>query len=100
MKVKICLGACALFVSSLVFAQQTPDDQKAAMDAMMKAAAPGEAHKKLATLVGTWDATVKTYMRPDAPPAISHAVGTNKMILGGRYVQQDFNGDFAGMPFS
>lgn len=100
MKVKVCLGACALLVSSFVFAQQTQDDQKAAMDAMMKAAAPGEAHKKLAALAGTWDATVKTYMKPDAQPMVSHAVGTNKTILGGRYVEQDFNGDFMGMPFS
>jgi len=105
MKLKVWLSVCALLVSSVVFAQDKPqqptqDELKAGMDAMMKAAAPGEPHKKLAALVGTWDATVKTYMRPDAQPAISHAVGTNKTILGGRYIQQDFNGDFMGMPFS
>jgi hypothetical protein len=100
MKVKVCLGACALLVSSFVFAQQTPDDQKAAMDAMMKAATPGDAHKKLASFAGTWDATVKTFMAPGAPPSVSHATATNKSILGGRYLQQDVNGDFMGMPFN
>jgi len=105
MKLKVCLSLCALFVSSIVFGQEksqqpTPEQLKAGMDAMMKAAAPGEPHKKLEALVGTWDATVKTYMRPDAQPAVSHAVGTNKTILGGRYIQQDFNGEFMGAPFS
>ena len=96
MKLKVCLSLCAILVSSFVFAQ----DQKTAMDAMMKAASPGEAHKKLASFAGTWDATVTTYMRPDAPPAVSHAVATNKSILGGRYLQQEVNGEFMGVPFN
>ena len=98
MKLKVYFALGALFVSSLAFAQSA--DEKAAMDAMMKAAAPGEAHKKLATFAGTWDTTVKTYMRPDAQPAISHGTATNKMILDGRFIQQDFKGDFMGMPFN
>jgi hypothetical protein len=69
------------------------------MDAMMKAAAPGEPHKKLAAFVGTWDTTVKTYMKPDAQPAVSHGTAVNRAILDGRFLQQDFKGDFMGQPF-
>ena len=103
MKVKVCLGLCAVLVTSVAFSQQTqqqkPPDEKAMMDAMMKAAAPGAEHKKLASFVGTWNATVKMYM-PGAPPQVSHGTAVNKAILGGRYIEQDFNGDFMGMPFS
>jgi len=104
MKRIVCLGACAVFLCSIAFGQQQqqqmPPDQKAAMDAMMKAGTPGEPHKRLAAFAGAWDATVKTYMQPGQPPQVSHGTAVNKAILGGRYVEQDFNGDFMGMPFS
>jgi len=105
MKLKVCLGACAILLSSVaVFAQETPKmsaEEKAQMDAMMKAGTPGEAHKKLSSMVGTWDAKVKMYpMQPGAPVQQSTGVSENKWILGGRWVQETFNGDFMGMPFS
>lgn len=104
MKLKVCLGACALLLSSIVFAQEQPkmsDQEKAQMDAMMKAATPGDAHKKLASMVGTWDAVVKMYpMQPGAPVQQSIATSESKWVLGGRWVQETVNGNFMGMPFS
>jgi hypothetical protein len=104
MRLKVYLSACAILLSSIVaLAQeqkQMSAEEKAAMDAMMKAASPGEAHKKLAGMVGTWDATVKMYNAPGAPAQVSTGTSENKLVLGGRWVQETFNGTFMGMPFS
>src|SRR6266550_3212411 len=105
MKLKVCLGACALLVSSIVLAQQEQPkmsaEEKAQMDAMMKAGTPGENHKKLASMIGTWDTTVKMYpMQPGAPVQQSTGTSVNEWVLGGRWVRETFSGNFMGMPFS
>ena len=97
MKLKVCLGACALLVSSLVLAQQEQPkmsaEEKAQMEAMMKAGTPGENHKKLASMVGTWDTTVKMYpMQPGAPVQQSTGTSVNEWVLGGRWVRETFSG--------
>jgi uncharacterized protein DUF1579 len=104
MKLKVCLGACAVLLCSIVFAQEQPKmspEEKAQMEAMIKAATPGEAHKKLASMVGTWDAKLKMYpMSPGAPVQESSGVSKNKWVLGGRWIQQTYAGKFMGKPFS
>jgi len=79
-----------------------PMDQKAAMDMMMKLATPGEAHKKLDVLVGTWNTKITMWMDPDPSkqPMISEAVSENKWVLGGRFLEQRSEGKFMDMPFS
>ena len=62
-------------------------EDKAMMDAWMKAATPGDAHHKLAALEGTWDAKVMMYNEPGAPPELATATTTGTMILGGRFLQ-------------
>ena len=106
MKLKVYLGLCAILLLSLTSLAQTQTkkemsaEEKAAMDAMMKAATPGDAHKKLASMVGTWDVTVKMFPQPGAPAQESKGSSENKWVLGGRWVQENFTGDFMGMPFS
>jgi len=103
MKLKVWLGACAVVFSSIVFAQDQPKmspEEKAEMDAMMKAGTPGDAHKKLSSMVGTWDAAVKMYpMKPGAPVQQSTATSESKWVLGGRWVQEMVTGSMMGMPF-
>jgi len=94
-----------LLIASVAIAADTPKadkaaQQKAAMEAMMKAATPGDAHKKLNAMVGTFDAKVKMWMDPAAPPAESSGKAVNEWVLGGRWVQQRFDGTFMGQPFS
>ena len=43
-------------------------DEKAQMEAMMRASTPGENHKRLEAFVGTFDAKVKMWDKPGAPP--------------------------------
>jgi hypothetical protein len=74
--------------------------EKAEMDAMMKAATPGDAHKKLGGLAGTWNAEVKMWMKPDAPPTGGAGVAETTWALDGRWLEQHFTGTFMGMPFT
>lgn len=75
-------------------------DEKAAMEAMMKAATPGEPHKQLAAMAGTWDTSVKMWMKPGDPPQESTGTTERKMVLGDRYLSETFDGTFMGQPFS
>jgi len=73
-------------------------DEKAMMAAMAMASTPGEQHKKLAALAGTWDVKVKMWMKPGDPPAESSGTATRSAILGGRYLEEKFDGTFMGQP--
>jgi hypothetical protein len=73
-------------------------EQKAAMEAMQKAATPGEYHKFLAKMEGTWKAEVKSYEAP-GEPQVSLGTSVNTMVLGGRYLKQEFKSSFMNMPF-
>jgi hypothetical protein len=70
-------------------------------DPMMKAwmayATPGDSHKTLANLVGTWDANVKNYMGP--APMESKGVTTITSIMDGRYIMEKAEGEAMGAPF-
>ncbi len=77
-----------------------PPDEKAMMEAMTKAATPGEPHKKLESMVGTWDTKVTMWMDPSKPPEESTGTSENRWVLGNRYVQQTYEGTFMGQPFS
>lgn len=81
-------------------ASQKPD---AKMEEMMKkmeaAGTPGAAHKALEPLVGDWNAEVKMFMAPDAPPNVTKASAKSTWIMGSRFVQQEFKGEFMGKPF-
>jgi len=81
-------------------AAAAPMDQKAAMEAMQKAATPGEAHKKLEAMIGTFDAKVKIWMDPSKPPEESTGTSENTWVLGNRWVQTKHEGTFMGQPYS
>ena len=76
-----------------------PDAQmKAMMEAFAKAAEPGEMHKFLASLAGTWAVESKAWMGPGEPHT-SKATEVATMIFGGRYLLEEFKGEFAGTTF-
>jgi hypothetical protein len=75
-------------------------DEKAMMEMMAKYSTPGEEHKRLEALVGTWDTTARMWMDPAAPPQESKGVSENKMALGGRFLEQSFEGTMMNQPFS
>ncbi len=81
-------------------AKQQPLDQKAEMEKMQKLASPGPGHKKLDALVGTWQAKTTMWMDPSKPPMVSDGTSVHKWVLGGRYLEQSFDGTLMGGPFS
>ena len=61
---------------------------------MMEMGQPGENHKLLAGLVGTWNYKVKFWMAPGAPPTESVGTAVRKPLMGGRYFVLDTTGKF------
>lgn len=80
-----------------------PADAQAAgcseMEAMMKFAQPGEHHKHLQALEGCWTASCKAWMG-QKEPQVSEGRSANRMVLGGRFLEQRYESSFSGMPFS
>jgi hypothetical protein len=71
----------------------------AMVEMMTKAGTPGDAHKKLDGMVGTWQTKLTFWMMPGADPVTSTGSSTNQWIMGGRYLEQRFKGEAFGMPF-
>ncbi len=94
--------------SALIFglnasAVEKPTQMDPKMQEMMKkyqaAGTPGEPHKILADSAGKWKTTSQMWQSPDGKPEISKGTANLKMILGGRWLQQEFKGKAMGQPF-
>ncbi|MBF8294812.1 MAG: hypothetical protein HW389_1357 [Bacteroidetes bacterium] len=107
----IFTGVLALVLTLLVVQDLLAQEKKKSakkgpsQEEMMKrwqeAMTPGDAHKKLEAMVGTWDAEVKMWMNgPAGELTVSKGTSENKLVLGGRYVQQDFTSEMMNQPFS
>ncbi len=103
MRLRLPLALALVVVSLSAFGQQQQQQmspqEKAMMDAWMKFATPGDAHKALEPMIGTWDAKVTMWSAPGAPPQANAATSESHWMLGNRYVQETVNGTFMGMPF-
>jgi len=75
-------------------------DDRAIMETYKKLATPGGQHKSLARLEGHWDTKNKSWSGPDNPPQESTGTCELKMLLGGRYLQQECSGQMMGSPFN
>jgi hypothetical protein len=73
--------------------------QKEMMELMVKAGTPAEGHARLKTMEGRWNAAVKSWMKPGGKPEQSKGSATFTWIFGGRFLRQDFIGDWGGMKF-
>ncbi len=72
---------------------------EAEMEKYQKLAIPGAPHKLLASLAGSWKTKTKSWIEPGKPPVESDG-SSGQMILGGRYLHQEFTGDMMGTPFT
>lgn len=70
------------------------------MKAWMDFATPGEPHKLLAKYEGTWKAKVTSWMDPSRPPEVTEGTMVSKMVLGGRYLEDRYEGKAMGQPVS
>jgi hypothetical protein len=62
--------------------------------------APGPEHKVLERLVGTYTAKVKGYFEAGKPPEESTGTMKRKMLMDGRYLQEDFEGKMGDITFT
>ncbi|MEZ6192150.1 MAG: DUF1579 domain-containing protein [Phycisphaerales bacterium] len=100
-------GLCGLGLSLSVYAEQAAEapaqsaENVHAMDtdAMAQAMAefarismPNEHHERLAESVGTWDVASRFWMAPGMPPQETTGESVIEPILGGRYIQEQYNG--------
>jgi hypothetical protein len=93
------LGAAVLLMG-----QQGSDkaamDEKAMMELWRKMSTPAAPHKKLEPLVGSWTARNTLWIDPSKPPAVTDGTRESRWALGGRYVEDRYEGTLMGQPFS
>jgi hypothetical protein len=76
-----------------------PPEMQAAMEQMQKLLSPGKAHEVLKKMEGEWTSTMKVWMEgPGSEPMTTKGSCTNRLILNGRYLEQDETGQMMGMP--
>ena len=79
--------------------QMTPE-QKAEMEAYMKAATPGAQHEWLASTAGNYTLKIKSWNEPGGPAMEEAGTATRKMMLDGRVIAEDVNSTMMGTPFT
>ncbi len=108
MFVKFLASTAVVFVLSLSLGSpaQAADkkaEAKAQMEAMMakakEAGTPGAGHEVLKSLEGNWAVSSRMWMPGDKKPQVTSGTSTMTSIFGGRFIKQDFKGDWAGQAF-
>ena len=97
------IGLCVVLSVSVAMAKEKQPDQmdmQAMMDTYKKLAIPGEPHKQLASLAGSWTTKTKEWMDPSKPPMESTGTCEEKVLLDRRFLQQECTGDMMGQPFT
>ncbi len=94
----------ALAAPGLAGAQETEKpkmspEQQAEMEAWMKVATPGAMHKALEPTIGSWTVKATSWQTPGGPPQTGSGTAEDSWVLGGRFVREDFDGEFGGMKF-
>jgi hypothetical protein len=95
MKKLIC-GLC-LFLFIPLLPGQNQDQAMQEMQAFVQANQPGPHQKSIEQFVGTWDVSMTLWPAPGAAPMNFTATADHKMIMGGRYLQQQVKGEMMGM---
>ena len=75
-------------------------DPQAMMETYQKLATPGEPHKQLTSLAGMWTTQTKEWMEPGKLPTESTGTCDFKVLLDGRFVQQECSGQMMGQAFT
>jgi hypothetical protein len=99
----LVIAAGALLAMPVPGRAQQPEmtpEQKAEMEAYMKAGTPGPPHKAMAGTVGTYDVKVKSWQAPGGPAMEETGTATRSMVLDGRVLMEDFKGSMMGMQFT
>ena len=81
--------------------KQSPSaDQKAQQQAAQELSKPGTEHAQLEKFVGTWKTSYTHWMSPDAEPVKATGKATITSVFDGRFIHEEFTGEFQGKPFN
>jgi hypothetical protein len=72
--------------------------QQAMMAEMARAGAPGPAHEKLRPMEGRWKVVSKSWFAP-GEPMVNEGTCENRLVLGGRFLEQRLKATMMGQPF-
>lgn len=75
-------------------------DDKMMMDKMVQAGTPGAAHQKLEPLAGKFAVQSTMWTDPSKAPQESTGTAERTWIFDKRYLEERFQGDYAGHPFN
>ena len=75
-----------------------PMNPEEMMEVYKKLATPGEPHKLLASIAGSWTTKTKEWIDPQKPPVESTGTVSSRMMLDGRFLQQEITGSMHGRP--
>ncbi len=96
----LILVAAGIFMVSQIVSQETgAPTQEEFMAAWAKYGEPGEYHKYLEPLVGSWNFQTKWWMEPGGEPQGSEGTSECEWIMGGRFLLTNITGEMAGAPF-
>jgi hypothetical protein len=109
----VLLVGAAAFLVTPAFAADKKDDTAAApakkemspqekemMEKWMAFCKPGAMHEMLKRRVGKWDTVVRMWPAPGAPAQETKGTSEFKAIMGDRYVAEDHQSIWEGMPFT
>lgn len=91
--------ALVLLLPVLAVAADGQPDPAAMQAAMAQMAATGPQHTELARLAGAWQVQSTLWMAPGAPPQTSTGSAVFTVVLGGRWVRQEYRGTMMGQPY-
>lgn len=80
-------------------AETMTPEQQAMMANMQAYSTPNENHELLAGLAGKWSVKVTHWMKPGTEGEVSMGSMTSAMIMGGRFLEQNFSGSMMEQPF-
>ena len=102
------VGLCLVMSISFAMAAEQKHDKKhdkqmdkqAMMEEWKRLGTPGEPHKVLASLAGSWTTKSKEWMEPGKPPMESTGTAEFKTLLDGRFLQQELTSEMMGQAYS
>jgi len=74
-------------------------DTDSLVDTWVRYAMPGEHHKVLERMAGSWNLAIKYRMNSEAPVVESEGTCRRKWILGKRFLLEEFDGGSLALPF-
>src|SRR6266571_94604 len=103
---KLLAAAAIALLANLALAQtgsqqpQMTPEQKAEMEAYMKAGTPGAPHQALASSAGSYDLKVKSWHEAGGPAMEDTGTAKRTMALGGRVLVEELSSSMMGTPFT